>query len=74
VLIAIGYQMYPTAGAAARDVALHLLFLHDWFAISNRSIDGIYWSLGVEVQLYLIFPLLAPLFVRRPCSRARCSH
>jgi peptidoglycan/LPS O-acetylase OafA/YrhL len=69
-LIATGYQTYPNAGAAARDVAFHLLFVHDWFAVSYESIDGVLWSLGDEIQFYAIFPLLVLAFVRRPFTVA----
>ncbi len=44
----------------------HLLFVHNWFADSYGSIDGVMWSLGVEVQFYLLFPLIAWGFRRRP--------
>jgi peptidoglycan/LPS O-acetylase OafA/YrhL len=66
VLIAIGYQTYPSFAAGARDVALHLLFVHDWFMASNETIAGAMWSLGVEIQFYVLFPLLVLAFVRRP--------
>ena len=66
VMIALGYQTYATFHDAFRDVAFHLLFVHDWFAVTNTSIDGVMWSLGVEIQFYLLFPLLVLAFVRRP--------
>lgn len=66
VLIAIGYQTYAHAGDAVRDVAFHLLFVHDWFAVTSGSIAGVMWSLGVEIQFYVMFPLLVLAFVRRP--------
>jgi peptidoglycan/LPS O-acetylase OafA/YrhL len=65
-LIAIGYQTYPNLAAGAKDVGFHLLFVHNWFASTNGSITGPMWSLAVEIQFYLIFPLLALAFVRRP--------
>ncbi len=65
-MIALGIQHYPSFGAAARDVGLHLLFVHNWFADTYGSIDGVMWSLAVEVQFYLIFPLVAWAFRRRP--------
>jgi peptidoglycan/LPS O-acetylase OafA/YrhL len=65
-LLAIGYQTYPNAGAAVRDVGFHLLFIQNWFGATNGTIDGVMWSLGAEVQFYLVFPFIAPLFVRRP--------
>ncbi len=65
-LIAIGFQTYPNAAIAVKDVGFHLLFIHDWFASTNESIDGVMWSLGVEIQFYLLFPLIVAVFVRRP--------
>jgi peptidoglycan/LPS O-acetylase OafA/YrhL len=66
VLLALGARHYPSFAAGARDVALHALFLHNWFADTYGSIDGVMWSLGVEVQFYAIFPLVAWAFRRRP--------
>jgi peptidoglycan/LPS O-acetylase OafA/YrhL len=66
VLLALGAQHHASFGAAARDVTLHALFVHNWFADTYGSIDGVMWSLGVEVQFYLIFPLVAWAFRRRP--------
>ncbi len=66
VLLLLGAQRYPTFGAGARDVALHALFVHNWFADTYGSIDGVMWSLGVEVQFYLVFPLVAWAFRRAP--------
>jgi peptidoglycan/LPS O-acetylase OafA/YrhL len=66
VMIAFGVQTYATFADAAKDVAFHLLFIHDWFRSTNVSIDGVMWSLGVEIQFYVLFPLLVLAFVRRP--------
>jgi peptidoglycan/LPS O-acetylase OafA/YrhL len=66
VMIAIGYQTYTRGSDAVRDVAFHLLFIHDWFGVTNGSINSVMWSLGVEVQFYVLFPLLILAFVRKP--------
>jgi peptidoglycan/LPS O-acetylase OafA/YrhL len=68
VLLAVGTQAYTGVFDAARDVIFHLLFIHNWFGVTNASINGVLWSLGVEVQFYLLFPLLVLLFVRRPLT------
>ncbi|WP_395146436.1 acyltransferase family protein [Armatimonas sp.] len=44
----------------------HLSFLHSLTFETYGSIHGVFWSLGVEVQFYVLFPLLAILFIRRP--------
>ena len=43
------------------DVALHALLVHNLVPASMLSINGVYWSLALEAQLYLVFPLLVAL-------------
>ncbi len=66
VMLAIGYQTYTHGWEAVRDVAFHLAFIHNWFAVTHGSINGVLWSLGVEIQFYVLFPLLVIAFVRSP--------
>lgn len=47
-------------------LAAHLLFIHTWYHDTYGSIAGVLWSLGVEVQFYVLFPLIAAAFSRRP--------
>lgn len=42
----------------------HLSFLHPFLLETYGSIHGVFWSLGVEVQFYVVFPLVAWLFRR----------
>jgi len=44
----------------------HLFFIHNFFPETHFSINGVFWSLAVEVQFYVIFPLLARYFRRYP--------
>jgi peptidoglycan/LPS O-acetylase OafA/YrhL len=39
----------------------HLLFIHNLWPEMAGSMDGVNWSLGVEMQFYLLMLLLAPL-------------
>jgi peptidoglycan/LPS O-acetylase OafA/YrhL len=66
VMIAAGIQTYAHWSDAVRDVGFHLLFIHDWFGVTNGSIDSVMWSLGAEAQFYVLFPLLVLVFVRAP--------
>lgn len=67
-LVALPEQRYQTAWQAIRDWLAHLTFTHPWFAFSsmNTPLNGVLWTLGVEVQFYLIFPLLARAYHRMP--------
>lgn len=47
-------------------VFTHLAFIHTLYHATYGSIAGVLWSLGVEVQFYLVFPLIAAAFMRRP--------
>ena len=50
------------------DVISHLTFTQTFFAYSyfNTHLNVVLWTLAVEVQFYLIFPLLARAFTKRP--------
>lgn len=61
-----GYAATQGGGNVAQDVVTHLFFIHNWFASTYGSINGVLWTLAVEVQFYCVFPLLAVPFLRRP--------
>lgn len=41
-----------------RNLARHVIFLHTFSKDTVNSIDGAYWSLGPEIQFYLVLPLI----------------
>lgn len=59
------YQMRGKAPTDHPDFVLHLLMLHNLFAENITRISGQFWSLALETQLYVAFPLLM-LLARRP--------
>lgn len=54
-------------------LATHLLLINNWFTDPLGQINGVFWSLGVEVQFYLLFPFFAPLFARFPFASLGAS-
>jgi peptidoglycan/LPS O-acetylase OafA/YrhL len=54
------------------NLAAHASFLHYATPLTSASfsINGALWTLAIEFQYYLLLPLLAPLFVRRPFAAA----
>ena len=53
------------------QIPTHLLFIHNLFGYDLfYGINGVYWSLGVEFQFYLLYPLL--ILGRQKWGLSRC--
>jgi peptidoglycan/LPS O-acetylase OafA/YrhL len=53
----LGFPSF-TPGQAGWQVFSHVTMLHTFFASSFYALNGAYWSLGLEWELYLALPLL----------------
>jgi peptidoglycan/LPS O-acetylase OafA/YrhL len=70
-LIAFGVLYAPKYGANLPLALLaHVTLLHPFFSSEFQSISGPLWTIGVEAQFYVIFPLLCGFMLRRPAWAA----
>lgn len=71
VAYAIGYAATQSTGAPAwKEVLAHVFFVHTWWQQTSGAINGVLWTLAVEVQFYLVFPIVWWCFSRRPIVTA----
>lgn len=61
-----GLWRIPGAGA---DIALHYAYLFNLAEFSIFSVNPVFWTIAVEVQFYLLLPLIF-LFIRKMTPRA----
>lgn len=68
MLFAIPLHEYQSKNFMIRDIFSHMFFIHNWFSdtLLLTKLNGVLWTVALEVQYYLIFPLIAKAFVRRP--------
>ncbi len=66
--VAIAFPYFAHKSNVLMPLALHLAFINNWHADLLGWLDGAFWSLAVEVQFYLLFPLLALAFMRFPLA------
>ncbi|MBQ3425346.1 MAG: acyltransferase [Clostridia bacterium] len=68
LLAAVLAPGFDRPGLLARDLGTHLAFIHNLFRFSHTQtrLNGVLWTLAVEVQFYLLLPALAPAFRRMP--------
>lgn len=67
-ILALVQGSYLSAGDAIRDLVSHLTFTHTLFPFSYQQtpLNGALWTLGVEMQFYLLFPLIAFCYKKKP--------
>lgn len=51
-----------------KDIITHLFFLHNTSSETMYSISGVFWSLAVEMQFYIILPVIF-IFCKSPSVR-----
>jgi peptidoglycan/LPS O-acetylase OafA/YrhL len=66
VAYALGYAQQQPNAAALPDLVTHFLFVHTWFPSRYGTINGVLWTLSVEVEFYCVFPLIWWAFRRQP--------
>jgi len=51
-----------------KDLLSHIFFVHNFSydTLIGTKLNGVLWTVAVEVQFYLIFPLLAKCFQKKP--------
>lgn len=59
---------YASGTAFWKDFVPHLFFVHNFFPEAHiyTHLNGALWTVAVEVQFYLLFPLLARFFQKKP--------
>ncbi len=62
-------QVRPDPGLA-RSLVAHATFLNNFYIDPFGYTNSVFWSLAVEVQFYLAFPLAARSFAHRPFATA----
>lgn len=68
VLIALPGQAYRDQAARNLDILTHLTFTFTFFRETylHTSLNGALWTIAIEMQFYLVFPLLAKAVRRKP--------
>jgi peptidoglycan/LPS O-acetylase OafA/YrhL len=56
------FEMYLPVTSS--NVLAHVFLVHNWSPASMYKLNGVLWSIAIEAQLYLLFPLIVLSLVR----------
>ena len=67
-LVAIPQQLFHSKEALHLDLWTHLTFTHTFFRMPYQysQINGVLWTVVIEMQMYLLFPLIGRLVKKQP--------
>ncbi len=67
-LFALPLKEYVSKEVMWKDLITHLFFINNFSydTLIGTKLNGVLWTVAVEVQFYLLFPLLAKCFQKRP--------
>ncbi len=68
VFVAAYHAQLGSPANLALQLATHLTFMHTLSPDTFGTISGPLWTIGIEVQFYLLFPLIVPWFRRTPIA------
>lgn len=68
LLFVLPLKEYSSVSFMWKDLLTHIFFVHNLFTdtMTFSKLNGVLWTVAVEMQFYLIFPLLAGWFRKRP--------
>lgn len=68
LIFAFVRKEFASNGDMWKDLLSHLFFVQNYSKVGYMStkLNGVLWTLAVEVQFYLIFPLIAKCFKKKP--------
>ena len=71
VLVAIPQNLFYSKQALHLDLWSHLTFTHTFFyqAYQYSQLNGVLWTVVIEMQMYLLFPLIGRFAKKQPVWR-----
>lgn len=64
LFLALGVSFSPEALPSVWQLITHLTLIHNLFPSTQAGINPSFWSLSLEAQFYMVFPVLALMLLR----------